>query len=40
MIEVHPDPKNAATDPLQPIGFEEFSDIMKKMKKIHSIIKG
>ena len=40
MIEVHPDPKNAATDPLQPIGFEEFSDIMNKMKKIHSIIKG
>ena len=39
MIEVHPDPRNAATDPLQPIGFEEFSNIFTKMKKIHNIIK-
>ena len=39
MIEVHPDPRNAATDPLQPIGFEEFSKIFTKMKKIHNIIK-
>ena len=39
MIEVHPDPKNAATDPLQPIGFENFSKIMKKMLKIHKILK-
>ena len=39
MIEVHPDPKNAATDPLQPIGFDEFSNIFNKMKNIHNIIK-
>ena len=39
MIEVHPDPRNAATDPLQPIGFEEFSNVFTKMKKIHNIIK-
>ena len=39
MIEVHPDPKNAATDPLQPIGFEDFSEVMNKMNKIHNILK-
>ena len=38
MVEVHPDPKNAATDPLQPIGFETFSDVMNKMNKIHKIL--
>tara|TARA_B100000963_G_scaffold156369_1_gene136088 strand:- start:8918 stop:9817 length:900 start_codon:yes stop_codon:yes gene_type:complete len=39
MVEVHPDPKNAATDPLQPIGFERFSEVINKMKKIHKILK-
>jgi len=39
MIEVHPDPKNAATDPLQPIGFDDFSEVMNKMNKIRNILK-
>ncbi len=34
MIEVHPDPSNAAVDPLQPIDFQEFNDLMKLMHKI------
>ncbi len=31
MLEVHPDPKNSAVDPLQPINFEEFENLSKKM---------
>ena len=34
MIEVHPDPSNAAVDPLQPIDYQEFDDLMKLMHKI------
>ena len=36
MLEVHPDPKNAAVDPLQPIDFKEFKNLIKKM---HSVAK-
>ena len=28
MIEVHPDPKNAAVDPLQPLSFEQFAELV------------
>ena len=31
MLEVHPDPKNSAVDPLQPIDYKEFKNLMKKM---------
>ena len=31
MLEVHPDPKNSAVDPLQPIDFKEFKSLMKLM---------
>ena len=31
MLEVHPDPKNSAVDPLQPIDFQEFDTLIKKM---------
>ena len=34
MLEVHPDPKNSAVDPLQPIDYKEFSSIIKKMDTI------
>ena len=34
MLEVHPDPSNAAVDPLQPVDFEEFDNIIKLMHKI------
>ena len=30
MVEVHPDPPNAAVDPLQPIDFKEFESLCKK----------
>jgi len=31
MLEVHPDPENSAVDPLQPINYEHFGRLMKKM---------
>lgn len=34
MIEVHPDPDNAAVDPLQPIDFKAFAELMNKMNAI------
>jgi 3-deoxy-7-phosphoheptulonate synthase len=30
MVEVHPDPPNAAVDPLQPINYQEFKKLMVK----------
>ncbi len=38
MLEVHPDPKNSAVDPLQPIDFKEFKSLMKKMNKVSKSI--
>ena len=34
MLEVHPDPPNSAVDPLQPIDFDEFGDLMNEMHTI------
>jgi len=34
MLEVHPDPENAAVDPLQPIDYESFSNLMKSMDSV------
>lgn len=34
MLEVHPDPQNAAVDPLQPIDYEEFGDLMSRMDSV------
>lgn len=31
MLEVHPDPSNAAVDPLQPIDYDEFVGLMSRM---------
>ena len=33
MLEVHPDPKNAAVDPLQPIDFKDFEKLIKLSRK-------
>jgi len=38
MLEVHPDPENAAVDPLQPINFSDFKSLMKKMDSISKAI--
>ena len=34
MLEVHPDPENSAVDPLQPIDFNDFDSLVKKMNLI------
>ncbi len=34
MIEVHPDPSNAAVDPLQPVDYAEFSTLMNHMDAV------
>ncbi|MBT6610053.1 MAG: 3-deoxy-7-phosphoheptulonate synthase [Rhodospirillaceae bacterium] len=34
MIEVHPDPDNAKVDPLQPVDFAEFDELMGKMERV------
>ena len=31
MLEVHPNPSQSAVDPLQPINYEEFKNLTKKM---------
>ena len=38
MLEVHPDPENSAVDPLQPIDFSSFSELMLGMDKVAKII--
>ena len=34
IIETHPDPKNSAVDPLQPLNFKQFTSLIKKSRKI------
>jgi len=34
MLEVHPDPSNAAVDPLQPIDYNDLENLMKKMELV------
>lgn len=38
MLEVHPDPENSAVDPLQPIDFDAFDDVMADMEKIAHVV--
>ncbi len=38
MLEVHPDPRNSAVDPLQPIDYKEFNLLMKDMHKLAKIL--
>jgi 3-deoxy-7-phosphoheptulonate synthase len=34
MLEVHPDPDNAAVDPLQPINYADFHKLMGNMDAV------
>lgn len=38
MVEVHPDPSNAAVDPLQSIDYDEFSKLVPKLRAIRHIL--
>ena len=37
IIEMHPDPKNSAVDPLQPLNFKQFKELLKNLKKLAKI---
>lgn len=39
MLEVHPDPSNAAVDPLQSIDYMEFKNLMHSMQNVANAIK-
>jgi 3-deoxy-7-phosphoheptulonate synthase len=34
MLEVHPDPENAAVDPLQPLNYADFKDTVLGMRAV------
>jgi len=38
MLEVHPEPEKAAVDPLQPIDFNEFDNLIIKMNSVANVI--
>ena len=38
MIETHPDPRNAAVDPLQAINFDEFSNLVDKLREVGKVL--
>ena len=38
IIETHPDPKNSAVDPLQPLNFNQFTKLKSKIKKLSNIV--
>ena len=38
MLEVHPDPDNSAVDPLQPIDFQSFSQLMNDMTLVANAV--
>ncbi len=38
MLETHPDPRNAAVDPLQAINFEEFSNLVDELREVGKVL--
>ena len=38
MLEVHPDPQNAAVDPLQPLNYSDFDDVIVAMQEVAKAI--
>ena len=38
IIEMHPDPKNSAVDPLQPLNFKQFVNLKSKVNKLTKIV--
>ena len=39
MLEVHPDPENAAADPLQAIDFQSFGELINDIERIRMVNK-
>ena len=40
MLEVHPDPENSAVDPLQPINYKDFKELIVIMDKVTKTVYG
>jgi 3-deoxy-7-phosphoheptulonate synthase len=40
MLEVHPDPENSAVDPLQPINYQDFKELIVIMDKVAKTVYG
>ena len=38
MLETHPDPRNAAVDPLQAINFDEFSNLVDELREVGKVL--
>ena len=38
MLEIHPDPRNAAVDPLQAINLSEFSELVDKLTEVAKVL--
>ena len=38
ILDVHPVPEQAAVDPLQALGFEDFDNLMKQLRNIASVM--
>ncbi len=38
IIEMHPDPKNSAVDPLQPLNFKQFANLKSRINKLSKIV--
>ena len=38
MLEIHPDPRNAAVDPLQAINLNEFSELVDKLTEVAKVL--
>ena len=38
IIEIHKNPKKSLVDPLQPLNFKQFTDLVKKSKRVASSV--
>ncbi len=39
MIEVHPNPSEAAVDPLQPLNYADFADLVRNVKQVRDVVR-
>jgi len=39
MIEVHPNPSEAAVDPLQPLDYADFADLVRNVKQVRDVVR-
>jgi 3-deoxy-7-phosphoheptulonate synthase len=39
MIEVHPTPSEAAVDPLQPLDYQQFGDMVQQVHRVRDAVR-